>query len=59
MPPAENTPPLETLIRDPLQLEGLHPDTAQLIELALIAQQTGTMPALPPEMIPPPINSPP
>mgnify|MGYP000193839684 CR=1 FL=1 len=45
--------PIPNLIADILNMEGMHPETRLLIELAMEAQRTGTMPALKALEIPP------
>lgn len=40
------TDPLPSLISDLLSMEGMHPETALLIRLAVEAQETGRIPAL-------------
>lgn len=37
--------PIPDLIAEILQMEGMHPDTRRLIELAIEAQRTGALPA--------------
>lgn len=37
--------PIPDLIAEILQMEGMHPDTRRLIELAIQAQRTGALPA--------------
>ena len=41
------TDPLPDIIAEILQMEGMHPDTRRLIELAIEAQRTGTLPEFP------------
>ena len=45
LPQAPPPDPIPDLIAEILQMEGMHPDTRRLIELAIEAQRTGALPA--------------
>ena len=45
LPQAPPPDPIPDLIAEILQMEGMHPDTRRLIELAIEAQRSGALPA--------------